>query len=575
MRRSLRSPTVDFTLLSLALLIFAALALGPRLALPFVGDDYVFLDNTRAATFGRLWSPTESVEFGWYRPWAREVHFWALQNLVGVNSTAFRLFNLALWTAMLCLYAAIVARLSSPGAAGIATLGVASLALWGTPLLWISGSQDLWMLMFVLLGLWLFISGREVFALVAFVFALLSKETAAVLPLLVSGYLFFVERCSVRRILERTWSLWSVLLAWALLHPTLRQRLFGGLASTAELEHRPPGHVILFRSVAAWLNLDRLPHPQELDAVVISRIVLSALLLAAGVVYVARRHGVGAVSPDSNRAWRFAVAWTVVGVGPVFLPSIGWHAYYSCVGALGAWFGIALWLQTRVRLAVALIAALAVLRGAHAYTVSTDWGDEAYIQIAGNTLGAIRDELMRQHPTLPPHSRVYFTGIPYRIGLIAGQSPALRVWYADSTLQAGYYSYYRPRGSGAAAGSDYFFRFDPSAGMVQIKAGPEDLLTEQARNPRWEDDHQGLATLMVAKRDPARASSEFEKLSQLPHRPDAAVFAAVSSRLAGDTLRADSLLRAVRPRLRGTAAEMNELMARVERRMRERMERGE
>ena len=57
---------------------------------------------------------------------------------------AFRLVGFGLWLATLLLYRRFIATLMSPAASLVAALGVASLALWGTPLMWVSGSQDLW-----------------------------------------------------------------------------------------------------------------------------------------------------------------------------------------------------------------------------------------------------------------------------------------------------------------------------------------------------------------------------------------------------------------------------------------------
>jgi hypothetical protein len=561
----------DLALLALALSAFAALTLAPRIGLPFVGDDYVFLDKTLASSFAALWSPATSIDFGWYRPWAREVHFWSLLRTVGPDPLAFRLVNVALWVYGLGVYAAIVSRLASRRVAAVATLGVATLALWGTPLLWISGSQDLWMLAFLLTSYWLFMTGRALLALPLFVLALLSKETAGVLPALLVAHLLLVERVKLSSTLRRTLPFWGALLLWVILHPTLHIRILGRMASTAELENRPAFLVIVGKSLAACLNLHRSVRPQEMNAILVGAVIASALLVGTGVLVAARRHA--ALAPGSRPravAW-LAGAWSVIGLVPVLLPSIGWHAYYVCLGGLGAWLGIALWLQARPWLAAALLVSLALLRGAHAYTLSSDWGDETYILRAGSALEAIRGELERQYPSLPPHSRVYFASIPSHIGLIAGESPALRVWYRDPTLQAGYYSYYRPRQAGAPGGRDYFFRFDFGRGMVEIKAGPEDVAAALAANPKWEEDHLGLAGVFAAGGDLPRASTEFEKVSQLDHRPDAAVFAAVCSRLAGDEPRADSLMRAVRPRMRGTDAEMDELVRRIREVVLERM----
>jgi hypothetical protein len=248
----------------------------------------------------------------------------------------------------------------------------------------------------------------------------------------------------------------------------------------------------------------------------------------------------------------------MVGWLPLFLPSIAWHAYYGCLGALGAWLALALWLQRRPKIALAVITCLAILRGAQASSQSWDWGNEWYQRRAGNMLASIRDNLQRQHPTLPPHSRVFLGHIPNNIGLIAGQSPALRVWYRDSTLQAGFYSYYRARPEYAPPGTDYFFRFDSLKGMIEIKAGPEDLQQGMMSNSAWEGDHEKLAMLFLRSGDVTRAAVEFEKLSVLPHRPDAAGYAAVCWEFAGDKGRADSLLARAGPRMGLSPAQLQE-----------------
>jgi hypothetical protein len=529
--------------LPLLLLAFAAVAYGPALSLPFIGDDYVFLDKTRDASFGALWS-FRNVDFGWYRPWSRELSFWSLQRLFGPNETAFRLFEVGLWITALGLYAVIVRRIGSKRVAAIATLGVASLALWGTPLLWVSGSQDLWMLCFSMGCVLLFVSGRTIWALPAFALALLSKETAAVLPVLLCGYLVVLERRRLKDALTKTAPLWATLIVWLAVHPTLRARLLSSPRVTLETGHRPAEPIIVARTLLSIVNLDSIPRPQEFDWGVVLRTLLSAVILTVG-VWLALRAPASAGSADSRSErpvlTRFAAVWMVAGWAPLLLPSISWHAYYGCLGVLGAWLAIALWLERRPTLALTLIACLTLLRGAQAATPSWDWGSEWYLRRAGNLLGAIRDDLLRQHPSLPTHSRVYLGHIPNNIGLIAGQSPALRVWYRDSTLQAGFYSYYRPRLETEPPGQDFFFRFDSSSGVTEVRTGPEDARAAVRADSEWEDAHEKLAMLFLRSGDVRRAAAEFEKLSQLPQRPDAAGYSAVCWEVAGDTTRADSL----------------------------------
>src|SRR5690242_2729889 len=138
-RRIAMSPSA---LVAIAIAGFALVAYGLDLTLPFVGDDFVFVDETMHAPFRSIWSRSNRA-FGWYRPWSREFHFWAIQHLAGPSPWAFRLVGLALWLTALALYVKLLGKLMDPRAAWVAAIAAAALAFWGTPLLWISGSQDL------------------------------------------------------------------------------------------------------------------------------------------------------------------------------------------------------------------------------------------------------------------------------------------------------------------------------------------------------------------------------------------------------------------------------------------------
>src|SRR6185295_8832465 len=100
----------------------------------------------------------------WYRPVSRDLHFWVLARLTHLSPLAFRLVAIVLWSIALTFYFALVARITTWPAAVFATLGVASLAMWGTVLLWISCSQDLWMLVFGLAALLLHARRRNSWA---------------------------------------------------------------------------------------------------------------------------------------------------------------------------------------------------------------------------------------------------------------------------------------------------------------------------------------------------------------------------------------------------------------------------
>ena len=538
-----------FAILASVLVLFAVVAYNRNLGLTFIGDDYVFLDRALREPFTAIASPS-NTDFGWYRPWSRDLHFWALARLTDLSPLAFRMVGVALWTVALSLYFSIAAEASAWPAALLATLGVASLALWGTPLLWISGSQDLWMLVFAMSALKLHARGRSGFAALAFALALLSKETAAVMPMIFVAWSFFVARSKLGEALRRAFPSLGVLLIWLVVHPTLRSRFLSHHSPSPEAAVQPHGPALFARAAGALINLDRLPSPLDPLATWVTPVVLSTLILILGGAWLLRRRAsTSASSSDSSASFRLGATWTMLGTAPVFLPTVGWHAYYVCLGTLGAWLVLGSLLARRPVIGLAVIGALALLRGAQVETPSWDWGDVWYQRRASQVVSAIHAELKGLHPTLPHHTRIYFGRIPNNVGLVAGKSPAVRVWYRDSTLSSDFFSSYRARAAGEAAGPDLFFRFDSLRAIVPVGDTGEPVPLAMRRNPEWLSDQLKLAYLFLEKGDPAAAGRQFELIAQAPGQEDAILFAGVCWREAGDGARAESLFVAARKTL--------------------------
>jgi hypothetical protein len=544
-----RSPWV-WPVLAAGLLAFGAVAYGPTLRLPFMGDDYVFLDHTLYSRFADLWS-TRNVDFGWYRPWSREFHFWSIERIAGASEQAFRIASLVLWLAGLLLYTATLVKVAGTRTAFLACVGVATLAFWGTSLLWVSGSQDLWMLVFAMGSLLLFVSRHRGWAATVFVGALLSKETAATLPLILLGYCLLVERRDLKSSIARTAVFWIILSSWVFLHPTLLSRLIHPESLRLTVYRLPPYEALLRTGLAA-VSLDAVPRPKGMTLGYAFRVVVSAVTIGMLLMWLLRKTrsaGAGTVGQPLRALWGWGIWWAVAAWIPLAFPTTGWRSYYGCLGALGAWLAISVWLADRPRTAVAIVVGLALIRGAQSKTASWEWGEWYWLR-AGSFLEAIRADLLVTHPVLPPHARVYFGRIPNNIGLIVAQQSALRVWYRDTTLSAQYYSAYRPRGAGEPPGKDFFFRFDSTGvrSLVEVVSGPEDIDAAREHNPEWESDHEKLAMLFLRAGDARRAAVEFEKLSELPTRSDAAVFASVCRNIVGDYAQADSLLSAAQRR---------------------------
>jgi hypothetical protein len=531
----------------LLLILYLATQYPHALKLPFVNDDYFVLDRTRAASFASLWK-RQDLLFGWYRPWSRELHYWALQRIFGTAELGYHLVSFTLWLGTMGLYFAWVRRIAGVAAASIATAGLASLALWGTPLLWVAGAQDLWTLLFAVGYLHLVALGRWSWAAAALALALLSKESAVVLPGLATAYVVLIDQRKIRDAALRTLPSWLLAAGWAAAHPVLGARFFGPLRTSMETAHRLSPTLTSTKTLLAQVNLDRWPSPGTHVAQALTQGVVGAGILGLLVWFGAASASSTRTPVNTGRVVLLGSIWAMAGWSILFMPSIGWHAYYGVLGSLGAWMVLGTLLARHRRVAVAGVAALAILRAGDAFTLSWDWGSEWYQRRAGNILGAIRRELVRQHPVFPAHARVFFVHLPNNIGLLAGDGPSLRIWYKDSTLRAGFYSDYRPRPE-AETQKDYFFRFDIAAGMIEVHRGPEDVGRARLLNTNWEHDHEVLAALFLRADDLRGASEEYAKLATLPWRTDCLVYSGACHQLIGDSASAESCYRVVARRM--------------------------
>ena len=517
------------------------------LSLVFISDDYAILDKTQHASFTQLWAP-ERLLFNWYRPVSRELHYWALQHAFGVHELPFHLASFALWLAGMTLFFTFARRLAGARAGALATAAVATLASWAGPLFWVAGVQELWFFLFALLFLHAYSRRMGGASAVLLALALLSKEPAGVLAPLAFLWAWRVDRESPGRALARVAPLLAITAAWAVLHPRLIGRLWGPYTQSIETETRPPLPVIALKAVLALVSLDEMPAPESGLRQALLRGLPGAIALA-GIVALglwadrqAQPRGARRVAEDPGRTTSsgiitFAIGWGILGSIAVLMPSINWHAYYGLFGAFGVWLAIMYGLRHRPAFAVAIITVLTVLRPLRADTPSWDWASEAYQRRAGYFLRTLRDDLLRKHPDVPAHSRFYFAQVPRNIGWVAGDGPALRVWYRDSTLTGGYYSYYRPRRPDQAPGPDYFLRFDSSGTWVEVTKGEENVRTARARNRGWEQDHRELALLLGGAGDWNGAAEELVKLADAsPENFQYPLNAAVCYEKLGDSL---------------------------------------
>ena len=530
------------------LALFALVQAPDFLGVPLVGDDYIVLDKTRDAGLASVWAPRLLISH-YYRPWSRELHFWLLQHLFGLRAAPFHLAGAALWLAVFALYFALVRRLAGTGTACLATAAAGTLAGWGLLLVWTAGAQDLWMLLFALLFLHALERGRAGWASAALVLALLSKETAALLPALALAHALLVARLPFARALRRVAPMLLLLAVWAALHPLLGGRFLWPHAEPAVPGLHPPLVRIALRTLLALFNLEIWPRPEAGWLAVLPRAVAGALLLgglaAWGLAAGGARAPVTPAQPPAARVAFFGAAWALLGWLPLLMPTLGWHAYYALLGALGAWLALAVVLAHRWWAGVAVVAALAVLRTGLAATPAEDWGTEWFQRRAATFTARAHEALLGLRPALPRGSRVYLAGLPGGTGLVPGhdESPVLRVWYRDPALRVAVLERYRRRAAGDTAGIDVFFRFDFEAGWREVAKGAEDLAHADA-SPRWRVDHERLAVALSRGGDWAAAAGEYVKLAEaFPGNATYPYYAGLAFDVQGDSLEAARWLR--------------------------------
>ena len=566
LRRALASPWT----VAAGLVVVLVTQYGGAWSVPFINDDYIFLDKTRAAPFGVVWAARDLL-FHYYRPWSRELHYWVLQRLFGPRELPFHLASGALWLAVLALYHAVARRLTHPLAATGATAAVAVLGAWTVPIVWPAGAQDAWMILWALLFLLATMAGRDGWAALAFALALLSKETAVVLPAVALVYHTRVAGRAARAALRRTAWLWAMTLVWAACHPLVGGRWWSHAAPAPDAHVHPPLMTLVVNTLGALVNLYPWPAPESGWGHALRQGLPAAAALAGLVLATAAASPVGRAAKPSPRPGPapsrptarasaseppsapassrpsvsgpapivFGLGWALLAWLPLGMPTIAWRSHYIVLGALGAWLALAHALCRSRAALVAVVVALALLRPAIGDTVSHDWSTAWYRERAAAFVARMRADLEALRPAFPPHARVFFVRVPSDVGFLAGDGPALRVWYGDHTLSGGFYSAYRPRAAGLPRGDDYFFRFDSLGGWVEVVPGPEDVARVRRANPRWEKDHATLAVTLAEGGDWPRAAAEYAKLAAVvPANADYAHDAALSFETAGDSLAA-------------------------------------
>ena len=395
-------------------LLIAALLYLPTVGYSWAADDHWYLVDKPWSVVPGMFNLLDTSRF-FYRPLSA-LSYLLSYKLFGPNPAAWHAINL-LWY-LTCVYLCFLfaRKLLGLEAAVLGSLFFAAHPAHPGAVAWVSSLSDVQAASFALLAAWAWLLYRErgragYYWLTsgAVVFALLSKEAAAALPLvLLVGDLLLGWRTRWRR---RWWTLaqYVGLLLPLLVYFTLKSvALSNGGVVLYKLWFTSDPWQLLPSTLTYVLNSFGLP-VYYLDGL---GVALSLLLVV----------GLGLVSWRMGATACYLLAWVLLMLGPVvlnikatnltertvFLPSVGSSLLLGLL-LVTAYRKIAVQRPARWLLGAA-VGGLLLLAVAGTIVHNYDWYQ------AGQINARIISDFRRLQPSVPADAIVYFRGVPYLYG---------------------------------------------------------------------------------------------------------------------------------------------------------------
>jgi tetratricopeptide (TPR) repeat protein len=319
-----------------AVLVAAAAALPylHTLAFGFVFDDHgQIAGNPRVQSWGHLagyftgdvWRSPAGFPGNYYRPLFL---LWFLVNytLFGVWPPGWHLASVALHVLASVMVWLVARRLGGPAVGLVAGVLFAVHPIHTEAVAWVSGATEPLLAVFLLASFWAYLRGLTVVSLLAYALALLSKETAVVLPLLIAAHAWTCRpagasaREAARDALRRA----APYLVLTAVYGVARQAALGGLGHARR--PIPLGTMALTWPLLLFTYLRKLLWPVGLSAFDdtayvrvpdLLHFVLPSLAVAstaAGLVALARRRRSAVIA--------FASLWMLIPILPVLNTSV-------------------------------------------------------------------------------------------------------------------------------------------------------------------------------------------------------------------------------------------------------------
>jgi hypothetical protein len=440
------SPALAHRLSLAAMALVLVILCLPRVGLGYFWDDYIFLTSGRANPLAFvLPNPTQTI---FYRPISMGLYFLGLGALGPWGAAVGHLLNLGLLLACVLLLSSLVSKVAGTWAGLVAGFAFAGLAAMPELVAWITTSQDIFAILFLLIAFHLRHEGRDLGAAIAAACALLSKETAlAVFPALLL-WPWLLGRKPYRLGISAAY-LGGVAALWASVHPGVHAFLTHGPRSEAtgyvhlQSWGHAPLHVLRYLLVLFNVPLTGYPTAWPGDLTPFAVMAAAVLLVGLGI-------GAGAGTTPGERTpepiplGRIAGLAALIALPPLLLDTalVGhWAPYYTCLPGVGValLLGAAL---SRVPRPLA-VGALAVFLFLGVRCRGIDAPELAFTEantVRGSLAVRVVEKGFRElRPTMPRGAELLISvAASGTLGIYQtihqGQAP--RVWYGDPTLDA-------------------------------------------------------------------------------------------------------------------------------------------
>lgn len=180
----------------LLILIFCFVAFFPGFTTYFHQDDFImFYYSQSFAQVARAFNIFARADFPFYRPIPTQLYFFVGQKIFGFNPLGYHIFNFLLFCAnVILVYKVIQTVTKNINAAIFGTLIFAVNTTHFAPLYAASYAHELFFVFFGSLTALYFCNNKNLLSVIFFIFALMSKETAVVLPGIIALIFGFTAR---------------------------------------------------------------------------------------------------------------------------------------------------------------------------------------------------------------------------------------------------------------------------------------------------------------------------------------------------------------------------------------------